>query len=509
MYINMHAAHHPRKDVYAAKKKFAPGRPGKSGESGPPGPPGPRGPPGEPGINGTNGVDGAPGEPGKMGPVGKRGGPGEPGDFGRLPSETLVAGGPAVAINSKIATTFLVNNFAPDCVFTLDNAAQAQVKILVLVDSAFSVTVKTKYGCLQLSPENPKIQLVYHHYKWVQINGVAPWFVMEPRHQVTCVGAEKHDSYQLAFSADARTLVVGAHTENDGAGGLWVFNFRCSENSATKHADNGWILQDRLYDPNYTSQGFSVAISADGRTIVSGCPKYAESSGCCLVYRWKDKWVNDAVIVIESSVRAGHTVDVSANGRQIAIGSFDDDGSNYVWLYGAPPGPLYSMELEVTLGTPKPAAIKLSQSGDTLVTSTPSKNSLAIFSKIADVWDRQSIEGESKENIGGAVALAASKILYTGNITGRVYEIDASGEITTTYQGRNTFINDSTRTFVSASRDGNTIIPGGVSNGLGVVWVYAGGRQQAYFTGNFYNAIVGGDGNIMATAGAEGISIYH
>jgi len=501
---------HPRKDVFPVRKRLQqiranaplpgrPGPPGPPGECGAPGPqgpagmPGPPGPPGKgdpgpPGPAGKDGEPGAPGKEGKMGPQGKRGPPGEKGDFGRLTFDYFISGGNTHAINTAQNVTCIINNHQNNYTIELENASPGTTKILILQSSIYPVIIQTKSGSFLLDSENPKIQLLYNHQGWVQINGASPWFPGPLKTTLQCTGAEQNDSWVMAVSSNSKTLVVGGHTENQGKGGLWIFN----------KGENGWVLQDIIYVKEYDSQGFSVAINADGTVIATGCPYHNDSRGCVLVFKYKNKWVKEAEISVESSIKFGHTVSISGNAEYIATGSPFD---NSVWIYKN-----NILDTTFTESGEFGASIFMDESASSLRVGAPKYNNgdgcIFIYKLDNNKWDPTIIHGDTKSNFATVVHRKHS----ISNTTGIIYTQYPSSEMI----GQNSFINNlDTTPFLSTSRDSNTCITGGVNNEIGYLWIFVDKIPVIHKTGTFYNALLGIDGNIMFIASKEGIEIYH
>jgi len=76
----------------------------------------------------------------------------------------------------------------------------------------------------------------------------------------------------VAVSADGSTLVVGGLNDNTGTGAMWIFSL----------VNGVWTQQAKLWGTvlhNISHQGISVAVSADGSTALIGGPLFSTATG--------------------------------------------------------------------------------------------------------------------------------------------------------------------------------------------------------------------------------------
>lgn len=141
----------------------------------------------------------------------------------------------------------------------------------------------------------------------------------------------------LALSADGNTAVEGANY-NDiiPAAGCWVY---------TRNATGNWAMQgNKIIDstaPNSlaTSFGYSVALSADGNTLVTGGPNYNLGVGGCWVFTrteagiWKPKY---QLLGTGATGKAeqGYSIAISADGNtMIEGGYYDNNLLGAAWVF--------------------------------------------------------------------------------------------------------------------------------------------------------------------------------
>jgi hypothetical protein len=99
------------------------------------------------------------------------------------------------------------------------------------------------------------------------------------------IGPKVYQGSSVALSADGNTAIVGGREDNSTVGTAWVFSRR-----------NGiWAQQGgKLMGTGAVggaSQGFSVALSADGNTAIVGGPLDSAKTGAAWVFtRMGDVW---------------------------------------------------------------------------------------------------------------------------------------------------------------------------------------------------------------------------
>ena len=134
----------------------------------------------------------------------------------------------------------------------------------------------------------------------------------------------------VGISADGNTAVVGGQGLY-GPGGVCVY---------IRDFNGNWSQQGSiLSDPNGKAEGWSVAISADAKTIVAGSP-FAGSNGTVQVYTrgaggvWQQQGSNIVPTDVVGAAYFGFSVAVSADGSTIAAGGARDAyPSGAVWAF--------------------------------------------------------------------------------------------------------------------------------------------------------------------------------
>jgi hypothetical protein len=138
----------------------------------------------------------------------------------------------------------------------------------------------------------------------------------------------------VSLSADGNTAVVGGPNDNDGTGAIWIF---------TK-SDISWTQQGGKLTGSdcigASMMGQSVAISADGNTVIAGGPGdggFNPTGAAWIFTRTNGNWSQQAKLVGSNFIGAsgqGIAVAISADGNTCAVGGSDDDGGvGATWIF--------------------------------------------------------------------------------------------------------------------------------------------------------------------------------
>jgi hypothetical protein len=129
----------------------------------------------------------------------------------------------------------------------------------------------------------------------------------------------------VALSASGKTAVVGGPTDDNQAGALWVFTRSGSTwaQQGAKLTPGGHSVQRQL--------GASVAISADGRTILGGAPVDDQDVGAAWVYThsgsgWSRQGRALGPGATAGTVQFGGSVSLSGSGNIAVVGGAGNNG---------------------------------------------------------------------------------------------------------------------------------------------------------------------------------------
>ncbi|HSY48256.1 MAG TPA: hypothetical protein VLC46_05550 [Thermoanaerobaculia bacterium] len=135
----------------------------------------------------------------------------------------------------------------------------------------------------------------------------------------------------VAISADGNTAVVGGDIDNNGLGAVWVW---------TRNGDV-WTQQgSKLVGSGSTAkaqQGYSVALSADGNTLIVGGPFNNIDYGAAWIWtRSGGVWTQQGPMLVGTGAsdraQQGSSVALSANGNTAIVGGpYDLGGAACIW----------------------------------------------------------------------------------------------------------------------------------------------------------------------------------
>ena len=255
-----------------------------------------------------------------------------------------------------------------------------------------------------------------------------------------------YQGQSVALSADGNTAIVGGYGDKLGAGAAWVYT----------RSGGVWTQQgNKLVGTGAVgsaSQGYSVAISADGNTAVVG--GYVDNSyaGAVWVYtRSGGVWTQQGNKLVGTGAvgvsEQGRSVALSADGNTAIVGGYwDDSRAGAVWIYTRSGG-VWTQQGNKLVGTgavgsaEQGYSVAISGEGNTVVVGGDIDNGDAgaiwVFTRSGGIWAQQ------------------------GN------KLVGTGAVGYACQGRS----------VGLSADGKTAIVGGQNdNGAaGAMWVFAEG----------------------------------
>jgi len=169
----------------------------------------------------------------------------------------------------------------------------------------------------------------------------------------TAVVCAPHEGFSVAISGDGNTAVWGAPGDSQGNGAVWVF----TRSNGTWSQQGGKLVGTGANGP--AGQGYTVAISGDGNTIIAGGPAddttCANTSGCYGVgavwvfTRSGSAWTQQGSKLVGTGyvpdlmgqVGQGTAVALSADGNTAIVGGpFDSpnsapgaNGSGAAWVF--------------------------------------------------------------------------------------------------------------------------------------------------------------------------------
>jgi hypothetical protein len=258
--------------------------------------------------------------------------------------------------------------------------------------------------------------------------------------------------FSVAISGDGNTAIVGGVIDDSGAGAAWVYT----------RSGGVWSQQgSKLVGTGVVGaafQGHSLAISADGNTVIVGGPcdnptGHDSGYGAAWVFtRSEGVWSQQGSKLVGSravgAAQQGYSVSISANGDTAVVGGWaDNSGVGALWVFTRS-GSVWSQLGSKLVGTGavgsfalQGTSVAISADGKTAILGGHGDNSLAgaawVFTRSGSVWSQ-----------------LGSKLVGTGGVMGRVF-IGLGGSL-------------------GISADGQTAIVGGNGDNsfAGAAWVF-------------------------------------
>jgi hypothetical protein len=251
----------------------------------------------------------------------------------------------------------------------------------------------------------------------------------------------------VALSGDGDTAVVGAPDGEVEGGGVWVFT-RHSGREQFQREETDLTMPGTQANPpckeneelsaegNECAFGRSVAVSADGDTVLVGAPAQEEGHGAAWVFtRTESGWQRTQLADPSSNPAAGRFgrgVSLSADGRTALIGApLEDDSRGRAWVFvldgSTWKAQTHPLEAEGEQGEGRlGVSVALSGNGEVALVGAPANER---FRGAAWVYQRRGPELEDWSEAGELTGVGESADGHFG------YSVALSGEGTTALIG--------------------------------------------------------------------------
>jgi len=231
----------------------------------------------------------------------------------------------------------------------------------------------------------------------------------------------------VALSADGSTLAAGVPGLNGIYGGIFIF----------VQSNNTWHRQATLtQNQEYSSEGSSVALSADGNTLAAGASEYGDLCGATQIYVRSGKiWAHQRTLSRRSSqAYEGISVALSADGNTLAAGAemLNAAGATVIYIRSGISWEHLATLSQNILGAYEGNAVALSTDGNILAAGANRLDSGAgavnIYTRTNNNWQYQDTLSQkiAAGYEGSSVALSANG---TTLAAGTPYSSNATGEI--------------------------------------------------------------------------------
>ncbi len=257
---------------------------------------------------------------------------------------------------------------------------------------------------------------------WVFVRSNGVWTQQGPKLVGSGAISDGDQGYALALSADGNTAAIGGNLDNGGIGAVWIW----TRSGGVWTQQGGKLIgSGALSTPNH---GYSVALSADGNTLIEGAPGDNNSTGAAWIWTrsggaWTQqgpKLIGDAVLGTGNGAPRV-SVAISADGNTALFGRGADAGDvGAVWVFTrtggtwSQPGP--KLVGSDSLGAPlQGSSVAISGDGNMLLAGGPSDNggtgAVWVWRRVGGVWTQQGSKlvgtgGVDSPNQGYAVALS-------------------------------------------------------------------------------------------------------
>jgi hypothetical protein len=168
---------------------------------------------------------------------------------------------------------------------------------------------------------------------WIFTRSGDTWSQQGPKLTGTdCVGATQLGT-SVAISADGSTVIAGGSGDNDNVGAAWVF----TRTSGIWTQQGGKLVGSG--STGYAMQGASVGISADGNTVAIGGDGDGGAVGAVWIFtRSAGSWSQAGSKLVGSgydgNVSQGSALALSGDGQTLVIGSaLEGQGTAPVWVF--------------------------------------------------------------------------------------------------------------------------------------------------------------------------------
>ncbi len=302
----------------------------------------------------------------------------------------------------------------------------------------------------------------------------------------------------VAISADGNTAVVGGTNDNGGQGAAWIYT--CSggvwTQQGAKLVGTGNI--------GAASQGTSVAISADGNSVIIGGTEDNNEQGAAWIFtRSGGIWTQQgAKLVGTDNIGAalqGYSVAISADGNTAVVGGeYDDSRQGAVWIFTRNGG-VWTQQGTKLVGTDvlyfanQGYSVAISADGNTVISGGQADNAGAgavwVFTRSGNTWSQQGAKLMATDNSGVALQGTSVAISADGNtaIVGGTADNNYQGAAWIYTRSGGAWTQQGTKLVgtgasgaawqgksVALSADGNTAMVGGYqdNNRQGAAWVY-------------------------------------
>jgi lipocalin len=339
-------------------------------------------------------------------------------------------------------------------------------------------------------------------------------------------GESGYDEFgaSVALSADGSTAVIGGWLDNGDRGAVWIFT----------RSGSTWTQQgEKLTAPEEGESGYfgiSVAVSADGSTILVGGGGPSFEVGAAWVFtRSGASWGLQAELTGSNEVGQGEfgdSVALSGNGDTALIGGPHDDYlPGAVWTFTRSGSDWHQLGEKLTVGGESESiqfgeSVALSADGATALIGAPARNEAWLFGRSGSGWvEQEKLSGPGNSKFGERVTLSANG---DSALVGANFDREFAGAAWAFTRSGSTWLQSSEELTsgervelspidfgagVALSEDGDDALVGGFGSDfeLGAVWAFA--RPHPLVLTGAASAITQNAATLNATVNPEGVAV--
>jgi len=301
--------------------------------------------------------------------------------------------------------------------------------------------------------------------------------------------------FSVAISADGNTAAIGATQDNNQVGAVWIYvrNGGSWAQQGSKLVGSGYVGQ--------SNQGSSLALSADGNTLIVGAYEDGYYAGAAWIFtRTNGTWAQQGAKLMGAGavggLEEGSSVAISADGNTALVGAIV---GNCVWVFTRNNG-IWTQQGNKLTGTGsigsafQGSSVALSADGNTaLIGGFGDNNSIGaawVFTRTNGVWAQQGGKIANPDRFDQSMFGWSTALSADGNIavvggkandynSGAAWVFTRSNGTWTTQQGDKLAATDAgfgsyVGSSVGISADGNLIMVGGygANNNAGAAWSF-------------------------------------
>jgi hypothetical protein len=243
---------------------------------------------------------------------------------------------------------------------------------------------------------------------WVFTRSGGIWTQQGSKLVGTGAVGQAQQGWSVALSADGNTAIVGGGIDNSGAGAAWVY----------ARSGGVWTQQgSKLVGTGavgVASQGYSVALSADGNTAMVGGWSDTSDAGAAWIYtRSGGVWTQQGAKLVGTgaagNAEQGWSVALSADGNTAIVGGPNDTvGAGAAWVFTRSNG-VWTQQGSKLVGTgaaleQQGQSVSLSADGNTAIVGGPNDGAGAtwVYTRSGGVWTQRGSKLAGTDAVGGA-----------------------------------------------------------------------------------------------------------